>query len=180
MSTIKATKAANIQKQKLILTKVHSTIFSDEIFYNRWAMDEELASAIKDEEGLQIGTLRDFNFVIKKNFSMENFVINGNIVITNVVRVDTNIFKRARVTFYYITDSTNKVKVPSGKSPIWMAVLNSYIQQSSSQQFLLPTADKTAPIITDQLLLRGLVIHFFFCFRLVPTSYGGSRSHCLP
>uniref|UniRef100_A0A7S4APZ4 Uncharacterized protein n=1 Tax=Pseudo-nitzschia australis TaxID=44445 RepID=A0A7S4APZ4_9STRA len=93
---------------------------------------------------------------------MDNFVINGNIVITNVVRVDTNIFKRARVTFYYITDSTNKVKVPSGKSPIWMAVLNSYIQQSSSQQFLLPTADKTAPIITDQLLLRGLVIHFFF------------------
>eukprot|EP00532_Pseudo-nitzschia_australis_P008872 CAMPEP_0168177764 /NCGR_PEP_ID=MMETSP0139_2-20121125/8667_1 /TAXON_ID=44445 /ORGANISM="Pseudo-nitzschia australis, Strain 10249 10 AB" /LENGTH=117 /DNA_ID=CAMNT_0008096915 /DNA_START=255 /DNA_END=609 /DNA_ORIENTATION=+ len=117
MSTIKATKAANIQKQKLILTKVHSTIFSDEIFYNRWAMDEELASAIKDEEGLQIGTLRDFNLVLKK-LQMDNFVINGNIVITNVVRVDTNIFKRARVTFYYITDSTNKVKVPSGKSPI--------------------------------------------------------------
>eukprot|EP00532_Pseudo-nitzschia_australis_P019565 CAMPEP_0168309282 /NCGR_PEP_ID=MMETSP0142_2-20121227/66195_1 /TAXON_ID=44445 /ORGANISM="Pseudo-nitzschia australis, Strain 10249 10 AB" /LENGTH=147 /DNA_ID=CAMNT_0008261993 /DNA_START=169 /DNA_END=612 /DNA_ORIENTATION=- len=146
--SIKAAKAANIQKQKLILMKVHSTIFnydffhnrcvideelasaikdeeglhstifSDEIFYNRWAMDEELASAIKDEEGLQIGTLKEFNLVIKKNFSMDNFVINGNIVITNVVRVDTNIFKRARVTFYYITDSTNKVKVPSGKSPI--------------------------------------------------------------
>ena len=134
--------------------KLQSTIITDETFHNRWVLDEEMANAIKDEEGFQIGTLKEFNFVIKKNFSMTNFVINGNIVITNVVRVDTNIFKRARVTFYYITDSTKKVKVPSGTSPIWTAVLNSYIQQSSSQQFLLPTADKTTPIISDQLLLR--------------------------
>jgi len=64
--SIKAAKAANIQKQKLILMKVHSTIFNYDFFHNRCVIDEELASAIKDEEGLQIWTLKEFNLVLKK------------------------------------------------------------------------------------------------------------------
>ena len=59
-------KAAAILKQKQILMKLQSTIIPDENFHNRWVVDEELANAIKDGEGAQIVTLKEFNFVIKR------------------------------------------------------------------------------------------------------------------
>jgi len=70
-------------------------------------------------------------------------------VISNAVRTDINVFKRGRVMFYYITDSTNKVTVPSGKSPIWTAIYNSYLHQSFSQQLAANTGLYTTPTIID-------------------------------
>ena len=63
--------------------KLQLTIIPDENFHNRWVVDEELDNAINDEEGAQIGTFKEFNFVIKKNFNMENFESNGTTVISN-------------------------------------------------------------------------------------------------
>mmetsp|Transcript_5551 Transcript_5551/g.12164 ORF Transcript_5551/g.12164 Transcript_5551/m.12164 type:complete len:288 (+) Transcript_5551:391-1254(+) len=127
----------------VVLEKLLSIIIPEKKFHDRWILDEEIATAIKDDKGSIISSFSNLNRLISKTWSFNQGRQKVNHYSITKFTACIKINGRSRLTFYYITRPTNEVTVPPPTSQSWTELYTLYIQQASP--LYEPTEEEELP-----------------------------------